>query len=110
MTDSSRQLVQKGIDQAYKAALPLLHARLDLLPEEVQNLALQSAEGLRLCLLGQAEAVVPNAEFQDSLIRLIFGHGDPRIVGALRDFLETLNIYLREVRTSLVSEGHRKDS
>ena len=110
MTESTRQIVRQGLDQAVDKAIPILQARLQALPEEARSRALQSAEGIRTCLNDLAEAPFPNASINESLMRLIFGHADPMIVEALKEFAEVVNFYLMDARDRMHATRERLDS
>lgn len=110
MTETTRQIVQKGLDQAVEKALPVLEARLQALPEEARSRALRSAEGIRNCLAELAEAPFAGPEANESLMRLIFGHSDPEIVEALKEFAEVVNFYLMDARDRIVRPRARRDS
>ena len=110
MTDSCKVIVHNGIDRAIEAALPALQSKLQTCPQEVQTQAAQSAEGLRACMKEQAVASGPTLAFQEDLIRLVFGHANPQLVEALRDFLETVNIYLVEMRERILTRKDRLDA
>lgn len=110
MNGSSLRLVQQSIDHAIDGAFPALHASLEPLSPEAKAIGLQCAEGLRSCLKDQADTATSSPTFQDDLIRLIFGHSDPGIVGALREFLEIVNLYLMEARGQILHGPGRKDA
>ena len=110
MTESARQLVRKGFDHAVEQAFPVLKAKLQSLPLEAQDRALQSAAGIRTCLETLVEGAVPSPETHESLIRLLFGHGDPQVVEALKEYAEVLNFYLMDARDRLVQARTRLDS
>ena len=110
MNSSSRRLVQQSIDQAIEGAIPALHAKLGPFSTEARATALQCAEGLRTCLKDQADTTTPSPTFQDDLIRLVFGHSDPGLVEALREFLEIVNLYLMEARGQFLHGPGRKDA
>lgn len=110
MTEATRQIVRKGLEQALEKALPVLQARLQSLPDEARERAFQSAEGIRNYLMDLAEAPFLSSESNESLMRLIFGHGDPRVVGALKAFAEVLIFYLEDARDRMDPSRDRLDS
>jgi len=110
MNYSSLKLVQRSIAQAFEGAIPALHARLGPFTPEARAAALQCAEGLRTCLMDQADTTTPSPTFEDDLIRLVFGHSDPGLVEALREFLEIVNLYLMEARGQFLHGPGRKDA
>jgi hypothetical protein len=110
MTETTRQIVRKALDQAVDHALPVLEARLQDLPPEARAQAVESAEGIRACLGELAEGALPTAEVQEALLRLIFGHGDPAVAEALRAFAEVMNFYLMDARDRNLSLRERRDS
>lgn len=110
MTEATRQIVRKGLDHAVEKALPMLLARLQALPDEARSRALQSAEGIQSCLKDLAEAPFPNPDINESLMRLIFGHGDARVVEALKEFAEVVNFYLMDARDRMNATRDRLDS
>jgi hypothetical protein len=110
MNGSSSKIVRLSIEQAFEAALPSLHSRIQSLPVETQSVATECAEGLRLCIMEQAEAAGPDPTFQEGLIRLIFGHADPKLVEALREFVELVNAYLMEARNTILPPRRRLES
>ena len=114
MTESAPQLVRKRLNQAWEAALPALQARSQALPAELQLEAERCAEEIRTCLLAQAEAALPQAATQEAtqaaLVRLIFGHSEPRLVVALKEFVQVINLYLVEARSQIRPSRQRMDS
>ena len=110
MSESSRQLVRRGLDQAFDFAEPVLQARMAQLTPEARVLANQCAEGIKACLKDQAETPSPSPAIQEALVRLTFSHGDPKLVAALKDYLDMINVHLMEARDHLRPSGERKDS
>ena len=111
MTEASRKIVQKDLDQAFASALSILQVRVQALPPESLALALQCAEGIRRCLKDLADAS-PGAmpAHQEALIRLIFSHGDRELVEALREYAEVLHFHLVAARDRLLGPPERKGS
>lgn len=110
MTETARKIVRQGLDHALDKALPVLQARLQGFPEEVRSHALQSAEGIRACLNDLADTPIRSSEINELLMRLIFGHTDPKVVEALKEFTEVVNFYLMDARARITPTRERLDS
>jgi hypothetical protein len=102
---SYRQLVRDGLEAALASALPALKERLKTLSPASRELGAQCAEGIQACLRDQAEVPVPDPDIQASIARLIFGHGDPQLVDALKTYVETIHACLEEFRNQTHPQG-----
>lgn len=110
MTDPPLQPALTGLDRAVETALVVLRARMATLAPEAPSTALACAEGIRTLLRARLEGRETPEAIQAGLVRHIFGHADPDLVEALREFAEVINFCLRDARDDLLPKARRRES
>ena len=105
MNESSQQIVHQILQQAMAVALPELQARVAAMPESDQGMAAECAAGIGAWLHEQAQSGQSTPDAQAQLTRLVFGHADPDLVDALKEFTQILTLAMLEQRDQLL---HRR--